>query len=137
MESLSTNQVARVTKATLRSKLSFMKWYTEIPSGQDKAGEAPHTLQERRPRNNSDRQLAMLQTFPQKAWQQRESLSGREHAEASREVIDSEEAPKALLPSTQNLGPGPFTFTYYGEEKNTPLTKMEAEWEGPTRTLDF
>ena len=55
VESLSTNQVARVTKATIHSELSFMRWYMEIPSGQDKAGEAPHTSQERRPQNNLDR----------------------------------------------------------------------------------
>ena len=79
----------------------------------------------------------MQQTSPQRAQQQEESLSRREQAEASKEVIDSEEAPKTSLPSTQNLGLDPFTFTYYGEEKNTPLAQREAEREGPTRTLDF
>ena len=42
VESISTNQVARVNKATIRSKLSSMRWHTEIPPDQDKAGEMPH-----------------------------------------------------------------------------------------------
>ena len=37
----------------------------------------------------------------------------------------------------QKLSPGPFTFTYYAEEKNTPATQGEAEQEGPIRTSDF
>ena len=54
LESINTNQVARVNKATIRSKLSSMRWHTEMPADQKKAGETPHTLQERRPQNNKD-----------------------------------------------------------------------------------
>ena len=50
------NQVARVNKATIRSKLSSMRWHTEIPSDQDKAGETPHTLHERRPQEDKENQ---------------------------------------------------------------------------------
>ena len=115
VESLSTNQVARVNKATIRSKLSFMRWYTEIPLGQDKAGETPHTLQERRPRNNSDIQQDMQRAYSQQTGQQRVSLSRREWKQELKGVAGLQEAPETPLPVTQNLGPGPFTFTYYGE----------------------
>ena len=56
VESLSTNKTAWVTKATIYSELSFMKWYAEMPAYQEKAGEMPHTLHERRPQNNKDTQ---------------------------------------------------------------------------------
>ena len=49
LESINTNQVARVNKATIRSELSSMRWHNEIPSDQDKAGKTPHTLHKRRP----------------------------------------------------------------------------------------
>ena len=49
LESINTNQVARVNKATIRSELSSMKWHTEMPAGQEKARETPHTLHKRRP----------------------------------------------------------------------------------------
>ena len=54
LESINTNQVARVNKATIRSELSSMRWHTEMPADQEKAGETPHTLHERRPQNNKD-----------------------------------------------------------------------------------
>ena len=56
VESISTNQVARVNKATIRSKLSSMRWHTEMSADQDKAGETPHTLHERRPREDKEKQ---------------------------------------------------------------------------------
>ena len=70
VESLSTNKTAQVTKATIYSKLSFMKWYTKILAYQEKAGKTPHTLHKRRPQNNPDEKdshPAMLQTSPQLA----------------------------------------------------------------------
>ena len=39
---INTNQVARVNKATIRNELSFMRWHTEMPADQEKAGEMPH-----------------------------------------------------------------------------------------------
>ena len=54
LESISTNQVARVNKATIRSELSSMRWHTEMLADQEKAGETPHTLHEMRPQNNKD-----------------------------------------------------------------------------------
>ena len=68
----------------------------------------------------------MQRAYSQQAGQQRESLSGREREEELKGVADSQEVPETPLPITQNLGPGPFTFIYYGE----------AEQEGPTRTSD-
>ena len=56
LESINTNQVARVNKATIRSKLSSMRWHTEMPAGQEKAGEMPHILHERRPQNDKETQ---------------------------------------------------------------------------------
>ena len=69
--------------------------------------------------------------------QQRESLRQRKQAESSKGIINPEEAPKIPLQPKQKLSPGPFTFTYYAEEKNTPSTQGEAEQEGPIRTSDF
>ena len=36
LESINTNQVARVNKATIRSELSSMRWHTEMPADQGK-----------------------------------------------------------------------------------------------------
>ena len=33
LESINTNQVARVIKATIHSELSSMRWHTEVPAG--------------------------------------------------------------------------------------------------------
>ena len=41
MELISTNQVARVNKATIRSELSSMRWHTEMPTGQRRQGKHP------------------------------------------------------------------------------------------------
>ena len=57
----------------------------------------------------------MQPAYSQQAGQQRESLSGREREEGLEVVTDLQEVPETPLPGTQNLGPGPFTFTYYGE----------------------
>ena len=38
LESINTNQVARVNKATIRSELSSIRWHTEMPADQEKAG---------------------------------------------------------------------------------------------------
>ena len=70
LESISTNQVARVNEATIHSKLSSMRWHTEIPSDQDKAGETPHTLHERRPRSDKDIQQNVQIAYLQQAEQQ-------------------------------------------------------------------
>ena len=48
-----------------------------------------------------------------------------------------EENPEIPQEPTPNLSFGPFTFTYYAEDKNTPSTQNEAEQEGPIKTLDF
>ena len=49
LESINTNQVARISKATAHSELSTMRWHPEEPAGRKKARETPHTLHERRP----------------------------------------------------------------------------------------
>ena len=38
LESINTNQVARVNKATIRSELFSKRWNTGMPAGQEKAG---------------------------------------------------------------------------------------------------
>ena len=78
VESISMNQVARVNKATIRSELSSMRWHTEMPSDQDKAGETPHTLHERRPQSDKDIQQNVQIAYLQQEEQQQESLSGEE-----------------------------------------------------------
>ena len=58
--------------------------------------------------------------------------------EASNETTKQpEETPEIPQQPTQNLSSGPFTFTYYVEDKNTPSTQGEAEQEGPIKTSDF
>ena len=54
MESVSTNKTARVTNATIYSKLGAMIWYIERLAYLEKAGDTPHTLHERRSQNNPD-----------------------------------------------------------------------------------
>ena len=44
-------------------------------------------------------------------------MSGKEQEEGLEGVTGLQEVPETTLPGTQNLGPGPFTFTYYGEEE--------------------
>ena len=56
LESINTNQVARVSKATICSELSSMRWHTEVPAGRKKARETPHTLHERRPQEDKENQ---------------------------------------------------------------------------------
>ena len=56
LESINTNQVARISKATVRSELSSMRWHTEVPAGRKKAREMPHTLHERRPWKDKENQ---------------------------------------------------------------------------------
>ena len=109
------NQVARVNEATIRSKLSSMRWHTEMPSDQDKAGETPHTLHERRPQSDKDIQQNVQTAYTQQAEQQRESLSGEERETGLEGATGLQEMSETPLPGTQNLGPGSFIFTYYGE----------------------
>ena len=86
-----------------------------MSADQEKAGETPHTLHERRPRNDEDIQQNIQPAYLQQAGQQRESLSGKEQEEGLEGVTGLQKVPETTLPGTQNLGPGPFTFTYYGE----------------------
>ena len=88
-----------------------------MPSDQDKAGETPHTLHERRPQNNKDIQQNVQTAYTQQAEQQRESLSGEEQETGLEGVTGSREIRETTLPGTQNLSRGPFTFTYYGDEE--------------------
>ena len=76
LESINTNQVATINKATIRSELPFMRWYTEMPTNQEKAGETPHTLHERRPPSNRDTQQSSQKDYIQQIEQRRESLNG-------------------------------------------------------------
>ena len=56
LESINTNQVARISKATACSELSSMRWHPEEPAGRKKARETPHTLHERRPQEDKENQ---------------------------------------------------------------------------------
>ena len=82
-----------------------------MPSDQDKAGATPHTLHVRRPWSDKDIQQNVQTAYLQQAEQQRESLSGEEQEEGLEGVTGLQEVPETTLPGTQNLGPGPFTFT--------------------------
>ena len=70
LESINTNQVARVNKATIHSELSSMRWHTEMPAGQEKAGEMPHTLHKRRPQDNKNTQRNSQTDYTQQTEQQ-------------------------------------------------------------------
>ena len=83
----------------------------------DKTGETPHTLHERRPRNNKDIQQNVQTAYTQQAEQQRESLSGEEQEAGLEGATGVQEIPETTLPGIQNLSPGPFTFTYYRDEE--------------------
>ncbi len=65
LESINTNQVARVNKATIRSELSSMRWHTDKPADQEKAVETPHTLHERRPQSDKDIQQNVQTAYTQ------------------------------------------------------------------------
>ena len=117
VESISTNQVARVNKATIHRELSSMRWHKEMPSEQDKAGKMPHTLHKKRPQNDKDIKQNVQTAYLQQAEQQRESLSREEQEEGPEGVTGSQEVLETTLPGTQNLSPGPFTFTYYRDEE--------------------
>ena len=56
LESINTNQVARISKATARSELSTMRWHPEEQAGRKKARETPHTLHKRRPQEDKENQ---------------------------------------------------------------------------------
>ena len=58
LESINTNQVARISKATARSELSTMRWHPEEPAGRNKARETPHTLHKRRPQEDNKGQAS-------------------------------------------------------------------------------
>ena len=94
-----------------------MRWHTEIRSNQDKAGEMPHNLHERRPRSDADIQQKVQPAYLQQAEQQQESLSRKEQEEGLEGVTGSQEIPQTTVPGTQKLSPGPFTFTYYGDKE--------------------
>ena len=56
LESINTNQVARISKATARSELSTVRWHPEEQAGRKEARETPHTLHERRPQEDKENQ---------------------------------------------------------------------------------
>ena len=56
LESINTNQVARISRATARSEPSTMRWHPEEQAGRKEAREAPHTLHERRPQEDKENQ---------------------------------------------------------------------------------
>ena len=109
-----------------------MRWHTEMPSDQDKAGETPHTLHERRPQNNKDTQQNIQTAYTQQAEQQRESLSREEQETGLGGVTGWQEIPEPTLQGTQTLSPDPFSVTYYGGEEcrkaMTSITPRE-HWE--------
>ena len=69
LESINTSQVATVNKATIHSELSSMRWHTEMPAIQEKAGEMPYTLYKRRPPNNRDIQQSSPNDYTQQTEQ--------------------------------------------------------------------
>ena len=102
MESINTNQVARVNKATIRSKLSSMRWHTEMPSDQDKAGETPHTLHERRPREDKEKQQNSCIDYAQQTEPQQESSRGENREAGLRETAGGQEMSEPTSRETDN-----------------------------------
>ena len=56
LEPINTNQEVKVDRTAIRSKPPSEKGHIEMQAGQEKAGASPHTLQERRPRDNKETQ---------------------------------------------------------------------------------
>ena len=88
-----------------------------MPVDQEKAGETPHTLHERRPQNNKDTQQNIQTAYTQQAEQQQESLSGEERETGLEGATGWQEIPEPTLRGTQTLNPDPFSVTYYRNEE--------------------
>ena len=97
LESINTNQVARVNKATIRSELSSMRWHTEMPADQEKAGETPHTLHERRPQNNKETQQNSCTDYTQQTEPQQERMRGENRDSGLREAASGHEMSEPIL----------------------------------------
>ena len=91
LESINTNQVARVSKATIHSELSSMRWHTEVPAGQEKARETPHTLHERRPRKDKEKQRNSCIDYAQQTKPQQERWRGENREGVLRETAGGQE----------------------------------------------
>ena len=115
-------------QATTCSKLSSVRWQTEIQANQEKAGVTPHTLQERRPQSK-DTQQNIQSAYMQQAEQQQESLSGEERETGLEGATGWREIPEPTLQGTQTLNPDPFSVTSYGDEEcrkaRTSITPRE------------
>ena len=97
LESINTNQVARVNKATIRSELSSMRWHTEMPADQEKAGETPYTLHERRPQNNKETQQNSYTEYTQQTEPRQERLRGENRESGLGEVAGRHEKSEPTL----------------------------------------
>ena len=117
LEPINTNQEVNVDRTVVPSKNPSERGHIEMQVGQGKAGASPHTLQERRPRDNKETQRNSQTDEVQQIKQQQESLSGEEQEAGPEGATGLQEIPETTLPGTQNLSPGPFTFTYYGDEE--------------------
>ena len=98
-ESIGTVLVTGGNQATTCSKLSSVRWQTEILANQEKAGVTPHTLHERRPLTKNDTQQSSPTDYTQRTKQQRKNLNGRFQETEQREAIDWQDI---LTPVSQN-----------------------------------
>ena len=88
LEPIDTNQEVRVDRTVVRSKTPSERGHIEMQVGQGKAGASPHTLQERRPRDNIETQKISQTDKIQQTEQQRESLSRENQNTGIVEVAD-------------------------------------------------
>ena len=118
LESINTNQVARISKATARSELSTMRWHPEEPAGQKKARETPHTLHERRPQEKNKSQASHKAEQLVKNAMVSEDIKDDWLKLIQEEDILARDA-KAFIPRVQ-------------EEETNPTFEHPEEWSGLT-----
>ena len=87
LEPINTNQEVKVDRTAIRSKPPSERGHIEMQAGQEKAGASPHTLQERRPRDNKETQRNSQTDEVQQIKQQGESLSRENRKTGIGEVV--------------------------------------------------
>ena len=110
------DQVAWANQAPTCSARSPISWHTEVPAHQEKAGEMPHTLHERRPPNNEDIQQNNQTDCAQQTEQQRESWSEENRETGLGEAAGWQETAEPTPRGIETLSPDPFFAAFYGDE---------------------
>ena len=106
----------KVDRAAIRSEPTSERGHIEMQAGQEKAGASPHTLQERRPRDNKETQRNSQTDEVQQIEQQRESLSGENRKTGIGEVVGWQRMSEPTPEETGNQVPDHFFVTPYGSE---------------------